>query len=460
MSDEPQIRLRPRRPKPSPRDESKAWSKAFQGLMHVVRMTSKATRGSKHRSHQSARPVPRPTRQQRCAIRVTYSGNRIRGQWGAHGRYVMREGAVSPDQHLATAFTATADRVDLPAKLGEWQKAGDPRLFKMIVSPEFGERIDLEEHTRKLLARMESDLGAKLEWAAAAHFNTGHPHVHVAIRGVVGGQALRFDREFIQHGIRRHAEELCTAQLGYRTSADAQEAQRREVNQPRLTSLDRIIRRAGASHADDPNSFTVDVSHNGLVRPASTQLLIARLRVLTTMGVAAPQDSGSWSVRSDFEATLRAMQKLSDRQKMIAAHAALISDPRLPVQLTPANTISRLDGRVIGHSMDDSSGRTYLILEGTDARVHLIPHTPEIEAARFAGQLSPNHFIEIKARHGARRLAIRDRGDADQVLTQQRLPSSRPEGNVNGWAGWLGRYLSTIDRPRPVNHLPQKGLSV
>ncbi|MBL0161857.1 MAG: relaxase/mobilization nuclease domain-containing protein [Bryobacterales bacterium] len=303
---------------------------------------------------------------------------------------------------------------------------------------------------------MESDLGTKLEWAAAAHFNTGHPHVHVAIRGVAGGQALRFDREFIQHGIRRHAEELCTAQLGYRTTADEQEAQRREVDQPRLTSLDRIIRRAGVSHADNPNSFTVDVSHNGLVRPASQQLVIARLRVLTTMGVAAPQDSGSWSVRSDFESTLRAMQKIADRQKMIAAHAALLSDPRLPVQLTPANTISRLDGRVIGHSMDDSSGRTYLILEGTDAKVHLIPHTPEIEAARFAGELSANHFIEIRARHGARRLAIRDRGDADQFLTQQRLPSNRPEGNPNGWAGWLGRYLTTSELPRQRSHRVSK----
>ena len=31
---------------------------------------------------------------------------------------------------------------------------------------------------------MESDLGTRLEWVATAHYNTEHPHVHVALRGI------------------------------------------------------------------------------------------------------------------------------------------------------------------------------------------------------------------------------------------------------------------------------------
>ena len=30
---------------------------------------------------------------------------------------------------------------------------------------------------------MEDDLGTRLDWDAAAHFNVGHPHSHIVIRG-------------------------------------------------------------------------------------------------------------------------------------------------------------------------------------------------------------------------------------------------------------------------------------
>ena len=77
-------------------------------------------------------------------------------------------------------FSATSDAINPPKALGAWQAAGDQRLFKLIVSLEFGERPDLRQHTRQLLARMERDLGTHPEWVAVAHFNTGHPHVHIA----------------------------------------------------------------------------------------------------------------------------------------------------------------------------------------------------------------------------------------------------------------------------------------
>lgn len=448
MNDEPNIRLRPRRVKAQRRDESKTWSHAFQRLMRVVRMTAKLKAGTDRQSNRSRSVRSRPAHQQRCAVRLTYSANRIRGQWGAHGRYLLRESAALPGRPSATGFTNKAEAVDLARLLNEWQKAGDPRLFKLIISPEFGDRVDLKAHTRALLARMESDIGTKLEWAAVAHFNTGHPHVHVAIRGMAEGQNLRFEREFIQHGIRRHAEALCTAQLGYRTTADAQESLRREVDQPRLTSIDRMIRRAGVSRSGNATTFAVDVHLNGLVPPTVQQFVIARLRVLITLGLAAPHSPDSWSVRSDFEAALRAMQRMTDRQRMLAAHAALLSDPRLPVQLTHARALARLDGRVIAHSLDDTSGRTFLILEGTDAKVHLIPYTDEIERARSSGILSVNHFIQLRATEGSRRLQLRDLGDAEEYVQRLQTTSVAQENSPSVWAGWLGRYLSRQGSPR------------
>jgi len=49
--------------------------------------------------------------------------------------------------HEACAFGDQGEGVAPPEVLDRWQKAGDPRLWKMIVSPEFGERIDLNRLT-------------------------------------------------------------------------------------------------------------------------------------------------------------------------------------------------------------------------------------------------------------------------------------------------------------------------
>ena len=102
--------------------------------------------------------------------------------------------------------------------------------------------VDLERLTRDVMKGMEKDLGTKLEWVAVAHHNTEHPHVHVALRGVRGDrQPLQLERHYIKEGIRAVAEDFCTRQLGYRTELDAAEAERREVQEKRFTSLDRII---------------------------------------------------------------------------------------------------------------------------------------------------------------------------------------------------------------------------
>src|SRR5579871_5305660 len=100
-------------------------------------------------------------------------------------RYIARESAGGTV--LGPLMASSVETKDLPLEpakaLARWQTEGDPRLWKLIVSPEFGERVDLDRLTRDLMARMEKDLGTKLEWVAVTHFNTEHPHVHIALRG-------------------------------------------------------------------------------------------------------------------------------------------------------------------------------------------------------------------------------------------------------------------------------------
>ena len=53
------------------------------------------------------------------------------------------------------------------------------------------------------------------------------------------GESLRLSRDYVQHGIRSIADDLCTRQLGYRTELDAIESERREISEKRFTSIDR-----------------------------------------------------------------------------------------------------------------------------------------------------------------------------------------------------------------------------
>ena len=242
MDDERPFRLYPRRPR-HVRDESKVWARGFQQLMHLVRMTTKPLAARLGRGSRNYRTggFQTPRHDQRCAVRLTYTRNKTRGQWAAHGRYIVRDSATALRPDGTAAFGSTPEPMNIPEAVAAWQKSGDERLFKFVFSPEFGERLDLEQLTRDVMAAVETDVNRALEWAAVVHRNTEHPHVHVVLRGSVGGEPLRFARQYVQHGIRRHAERACTLQLGYRTSLDMEEAERREVARARFTSLDRNL---------------------------------------------------------------------------------------------------------------------------------------------------------------------------------------------------------------------------
>ena len=455
--DKPEFRLRPR--KPPARNERAAWASAYKILMHHARMS-----GSRKRRSVGLGTGPKGTRpyNQRCAVRVLYAKNTVAGHWRAHGRYVARERASQEGDPKAVGFDGHGESIDIARRLEGWQKAGDERLWKLIVSPEFGDRADLKRLTRDLVSRMERDLGTPLEWVAAAHYNTEHPHVHVALRGISPeGRPLRLSRDYVKQGIREIGEDLCTRQLGYRTELDAAAAQRREVHQHRYTSLDRIIKRDAerTGEADSP-FFTVAMnpSRAGLVRaPLVEQHTAERLQVLESMGLAETAKSNTWRVRQDFENVLRAMQRSADRQKMLGAHGVLMSDERLPLVVLDFRRLTTLEGRILVHGEEDTgrqAGRRYLMLEGTDGQVHYVYYTPEMEGARGRGGLRTNSFVRLRKlfADGHPALKIDELGDSEAILrnkrylreTVQRLLRRGIVLQQDGWNGWLGRYQKAL----------------
>jgi type IV secretory pathway VirD2 relaxase len=207
----------------------------------------------------------------------------------------------------------------MASRLESWQAARDQRMWKVIISPEFGERVDLTRLTRDVMNRAEKDLATPLEWVAVAHFNTEHPHVHVALRGIGrDGQEIRLPRDYVKNGFRSTAEDLCTRQLGHRTNLDAAEAERREVREKRFTSLDRVILRSARPFAADQYGqimipLVSRLPGEGELAWNRRQHLIARMEALEDMGLARASGAGVWNLRLDFEAVLRAMQRAGDR---------------------------------------------------------------------------------------------------------------------------------------------------
>ena len=191
--DDREFRLRPPKPRVM-RNEGAAWSNGFKLLMQYARSSRKAGIRGVGGKGKAGRPY-----HQRCAVRVTYLKNKVRGQWKAHGRYLARETATFENDLRGVGFSDDNKAVDIGGQLAEWQAAGDQQLWKLIISPEFGDRVDLPRLTHEMIKQMEKDLGTKLEWVAAEHHNTEHSHVHVVIRGMRDdGETLRMSREYVQ----------------------------------------------------------------------------------------------------------------------------------------------------------------------------------------------------------------------------------------------------------------------
>jgi type IV secretory pathway VirD2 relaxase len=285
----------------------------------------------------------------------------------AHLRYLQRDGTTREGER-GTLYSADVDNADGKAFLE--RGTGDRHQFRFIVAAEDGaEYQDLKPMIRQLMAQAEKDLGTKLDWVAVDHFNTGHPHSHILVRGKDDrDQDLIIAREYITKGIRQRAVDLVNLDLGPRTDVEVMRANLREIEQERFTGIDRRLLRA--------------VGADGLVSPHNPDsieqsLRAGRLVTLSRMGLAVEETKGSWRLSDRLEQTLRAMGKRGDiiatlnreiRTRELAASPAdyAIYDPA-------AANAQPLVGRIAARGLsDEQTGREYLIVDGIDGRAHYV----------------------------------------------------------------------------------------
>ena len=159
-------------------------------------------------------------------------------------------------------------------------------------------------------------------------------------------------------------------------------------------------------------------------------------------------------MRDDLENVLRAMQRVADHQKTLNAYGVLMSDERLSIAVLDWRQTPAVEGRILVHGQEEVSGRDYLMLEGTEGRIHFVRYTPEMEQARAQGRLRTNSFVRLRRLFvdGSPSVETEDLGRADDILknrqhlaeTAHRLIKRGVVPVEDGWSGWLGKYQRAV----------------
>tara|TARA_R110000868_G_scaffold18003_2_gene78257 strand:+ start:3794 stop:5737 length:1944 start_codon:yes stop_codon:yes gene_type:complete len=284
----------------------------------------------------------------------------------AHLRYLQRDGTTREGER-GTLYGRESDAVD--GKQFLERGSGDRHQFRFIVAPEDGaEYDDLKPLVRRWMDRVEEDLGTKLDWVAVDHFNTGHPHAHVIVRGKDDkAKDLVIAREYLTQGLRARAAELVDLDLGPRSAQEIRRTSEREMTQERFTRIDRRLACA--------------VGEDGLVRPVHKDgveqaLRAGRLQTLGAMGLATEECRGVWRLDADLEQTLRRMGERGDIIRTMQRAMAERLPERSPADYAihdPANSARPIVGKVITRGLsDEHADRQYLIVDGTEGLSHYI----------------------------------------------------------------------------------------
>ncbi|OJY58057.1 relaxase/mobilization nuclease and DUF3363 domain-containing protein [Thiobacillus sp. 0-1251] len=369
--DDERLRIKPGAPKRP--DGSQSGQRTHRFVSQVLKQVSKA--GAKASGARGAHPA---SSFGRGRVAAGLAGSRlgadarrvvIKSRYvvlkkaGAHSvsthlRYIERDG-VTRDGERGQAYGPETDTADL--KSFEERGKGDRHQFRFIVSVEdAGELEDLRDYTREFMRRMATDLETQLDWVAVDHWDTDNPHMHIVLRGrAANGQDLVIAPDYMAHGMRTRASELATEWLGPRSELEIRQGLLREVDQERLTSLDRALLR----HA---TLDRVDLTRQPNDRQRQT-LLRARLQRLEAMELAGRIDANHWQLSPNMQRTLTTMGERGDILRTM--HKALRGQQRECVLETEPTrpVIGRIAAKGLADELND---RGYLVVDGIDGRAH------------------------------------------------------------------------------------------
>ncbi len=390
--DDDRFRVKPAAPK------SRAEPRSQRFISQVLKEVSKA--GAKRSGKSAGRPA---NTFGRGRVAATMAGQRLganarrviiksrfvvlqRGSPNSaavHLRYIERDG-VTRDGQKGQAYGRDTDAADVKAFLERGQS--DRHQFRFIVSADDGlELEDLKGFTRQLMRRMEIDLETRLDWVAVDHWDTDNPHTHIVLNGRTASQEdLVIAPDYMSHGMRMRASEIATEWLGPCTEVEMRQSLLREVDQQRLTGLDRTLIRQAGPEGIDLTGHLSDRQRQNVLR--------ARLQRLEGMGLAERMDANRWKLQPGMAATLNAMGEREDaldtmRRALKGQQRELVVHDADGADATPV--IGRIAGKGLANELHD---RGYLVVDGIDGRAHYL----KLPAGPDLAELPMHAIVEAK----------------------------------------------------------------
>jgi hypothetical protein len=428
-------------------------NKAFK---KISRISKRFKRGSSKGNPSYLKLLPNL---QNSTVIAKYATNKTEGLWRAHGNYLARENSQKPGEK-AFGFDASSTIIDTGEILDSWQKANDARLWKIIISPEMGELIDLKEHTRHFVKQVEIDLATSLSWVAVDHYNTDNPHVHLLIRGLdQDGNPLDINRNYLKLGLRLRSQEIATNQIGYRTYSQIESSREKQIDSDRFTSLDKaIIKRSIVTK--DGLVFTLD--NNLAISDVTMKYraqLIRRLKKLEQLGLAI-RTNKKWQIDPNLKDKLRDVGRLAAGLKILERHRNKMTAPNQELTYNKLNQAGEsLIGRILGGGIDPDTDKPYLLIEAIDGKAHYVTQNSKIQAGRLQSELSDGNLVTIKVKsfevneRGVKKtieyLETKDFGAKldNQLVDDYILSSLKNQHNplaIANNSGFAGKFLEAV----------------
>ena len=366
-----------------------------------------------------------------------------------HLKYIERDSAAAEGE-CGQLYTERGQEAQKDSFTERGQD--DRHQFRVIVSPEDANQLaDLKSFTRDLVSQMEHDLGTKLDWVAADHYDTGQPHTHLVIRGKRDdGTDLVMPKDYVSNGIRNRAQELVTIELGPVSEIEGRTRLARMVQHQRLTQIDRGL--FGASQ-DGIVDVSAPAKKGQLWRK---QLNRARLKHLEKMELAEPLGKGRWRIAENAPETLKRMGERGDIIK--AMHRAMTGRETRLIDGTSlydpgAENAVPIMGRIMAQGVsDDVADRAYLIVDDVDGKSRYI----NLGSSNRLVDFKPGMIITVQPTSREPRssdetigkIALQNGGRYSQVLHMEHDKSARPE--------FVAAHVRRLEALRRAGHVTRQ----
>lgn len=308
--------------------------------------------------------------------------------------YIGREG-VDKDGGPAKVFNREGEvtRDSSVEQVQEW--AADRHHWRLIVSPERGEQLDLNEFASDFVKGMEQDLGTKLEWFGACHYDTENPHIHLLIRGKTDqGEDLVIKKDYVSFGMRDLAEQIATRALGHRQEWEIRQELSKGVTQERFGPIDRKLLFEVRGSVD--GIIDLDSEFN-LADRELRDLKIKRLKFLRNFGLSRRVSTGKWQLSNNMEKVLRGLSIQGD---IIKTMHEKMREGRENVCFEPGEDLG-ISGTVVHKGLVDELGdKTFMLVEAKDGKNYYVSLTRYSEKEGFESSVGDVVSIEAHGFHG------------------------------------------------------------